>query len=47
MDVATGILAALAHLDLRKAEELLRDAARRAGVPLVKLAEVIIELRSP
>lgn len=46
VDVATGIFAALAHVDLSRAAELLHDAARRAGVPVARLADVIIDLRS-
>ena len=46
MDVATGIVAALREVDVQTAAELMQDAARRAGVPLVELAEVIIHLRT-
>ncbi len=45
VDVATGIVAALRDVDVPTAAGLMLDAARRAGVPLVKLAEVIIHLR--
>ena len=46
VDVATGIVAAMKAVDVQTASDLLLDAARRAGVPMVKLAEVIIHLRS-
>ncbi len=46
VDVATGILAALRDVDVVRAHELMLDAARRAEVPMAKLAEVIIHLRS-
>ena len=46
VEVATGIVAAMREVDVTKANELLREAARRAGVPLAKLARVIIHLRS-
>ena len=46
VDVATGIVAAMREVDVQTAAGLIQDAARRAGVPLVKLAEVIIHLRS-
>lgn len=44
VEVASGILAAREVLDLTVARERLRDAARRAGVPLAALAETLIEL---
>jgi GAF domain-containing protein len=46
VDVATGIVAALTGIDVASAEERMLDAARRAGIPLPTLAEVIIQLRS-
>jgi GAF domain-containing protein len=45
VDVATGIVAALKEVDVQAAAELMLDAARRAGVPLVTLAELIIDLQ--
>ncbi len=47
VDAATGILAAARNVDVETALDHLRDAAQRAGVPLVKLAQTIIELRDP
>jgi len=46
VDVATGIVAALREVDVETAAELMLDAARRAGVSVVRLAEVIIKLRT-
>ena len=46
VEVATGILAAASDIDVERAKEKLRDAAQRAGVPVFKLAEVIISLRN-
>ncbi len=45
VDVASGILAAQVGVDLASAEDRLRDAATRAGVPLVELARSIIRAR--
>jgi GAF domain-containing protein len=46
VDVATGIVAALRGVDVTSAEELMLDAARRAGISLPTLAEAIIHLRN-
>lgn len=46
VDAATGILAAARNVDVETALEHLVDAAQRAGVPLVKLAQTILELRN-
>jgi GAF domain-containing protein len=45
VEVATGILAAASGIDVQAALERLIDAARRAGVPVPKLAETIVRLR--
>jgi GAF domain-containing protein len=47
VDVAIGIVAAMRQVDVQTAAELMLDASRRAGVPMPKLAEVIIHLRNP
>jgi GAF domain-containing protein len=44
VDVATGIVAAVRGVDVASAEELMLDAARRAGISLHKLAEVVLHL---
>lgn len=45
VSVATGILAASEGTDVEKAKQRLEDAARRAGITLTRLAEIIISLR--
>lgn len=45
VDTATGILAAQRGIGLEEAREQLDDAALRAGVPLTRLAQVIIDLQ--
>jgi GAF domain-containing protein len=45
VQVAVGILAQAYDLDLGAAEAQLRDAARRAGTQVVRLAQTVIELR--
>ncbi|MGZ5398385.1 MAG: GAF and ANTAR domain-containing protein [Nocardioides sp.] len=47
VDAATGILAAARNVDVETAKEHLMDAAQRAGVPLVKLAQAVLEVRNP
>lgn len=44
IDTATGILAARCDLSVTDARDELDDAARRAGVPVVLLARVLVEL---
>lgn len=44
VETATGILAATRDLPVAEARAELDDAARRAGVPVVKLAEVLLDL---
>jgi hypothetical protein len=44
VDTATGILAARRNLSVHDADEQLRDAARRAGVPVVELARIVVDL---
>ena len=44
VDTATGILAARRQVSVAQARDQLHDAARRAGVPIVKLARVVVEL---
>lgn len=44
VDTATGILAATRDLPMSTARAELDDAARRAGVPVVKLAQVLVDL---
>ena len=45
MAAATGIVAAAHRVDVETAKQRLYDAAQRAGVTLLALAEVVIELR--
>ena len=45
IDTATGIVAAAHEVDVDTALEYLLDAAERAGLPLIKLARVIIVAR--
>ena len=44
VDTATGILAATRDLPVAEARAELDDAARRAGVPVVELAQVLVDL---
>jgi GAF domain-containing protein len=44
IETAAGILSAMRGVDDRTARETLRDAAARAGVNVLQIAEVIIEL---
>lgn len=44
VDTATGILAAQRSITVRVARGQLEDASRRAGVPVVELARVVVEL---
>lgn len=44
VDTATGILAAQRGVSIGEAREQLDDAARRAGVPITRLAQAIIDL---
>jgi GAF domain-containing protein len=46
VDTATGILAAHRRLSLEDARDQLHGAARRAGVPLTRLAQAIIDLHN-
>ena len=45
IDTATGIVAAQRSLTVEEARLQLEEAARRAGIPVVRLAEVVVELR--
>ena len=45
IDVATGIIAATSDTDVETARERLCEAAQRAGVSVLRLAELVIELR--
>lgn len=45
IDTATGILAAQRDLTVAEARAQLEDSARRAGVPVARLAEVVVQLR--
>jgi GAF domain-containing protein len=44
VDTATGILAAERNLTVHQAREQLEKASTRAGVPVVKLARVVVDL---
>ena len=44
---AAGVVAAATNVDVGTAEEYLKEAARRAGVPLVKLARAVLDVRRP
>jgi GAF domain-containing protein len=44
VEAATGILASSREISLEAAREQLEDSAARAGVPVSKLAELIVEL---
>ncbi len=44
LDTATGIIAGLREIPVTEARWQLEDAARRAGVPVVRLARVIVGL---
>jgi GAF domain-containing protein len=46
IDVATGILAAQRDIAVDEARAQLEDAAHRAGVPVVVLARVLVDLQS-
>jgi GAF domain-containing protein len=46
VDVAIGILAAELEVDVKQAEERLRDAAARAGVTLAQVARDIVDART-
>jgi hypothetical protein len=43
--VATGLLAQVERVDVEAALERLKDAAQRAGVPLARLAETVVQAR--
>lgn len=45
IDAATGILAAQRHLPVTEARSQLDEAARRAGIPVARLAQVVVQLR--
>ena len=44
VDTATGVLAAERDVTVQEAREQLEDASRRAGVPVVTLARVVVKL---
>jgi hypothetical protein len=44
LDTATGIIAAVREIPVTEARWQLEDAARRAGVPVTRLARVIVGL---
>lgn len=47
VDTAIGVLASARDVDVETAEEVLHDAARRAGVPVTTLARAILEVHDP
>ena len=47
VSTAAGILAAVRDVPVDEAFDQLDDAARRANVPVARLARVVIELHSP
>jgi hypothetical protein len=44
LDAATGVIAAQRDIPVEEAREHLEDAARRAGIPVVRLARVVLGL---
>lgn len=46
VDVASGILAAIQDIDVESAFDRLKGAATRAGVPMTRVADIVIMLNS-
>jgi GAF domain-containing protein len=46
IDAATGVLASSADIDVEEARQQLEDASARAGVPVAKLARLVIDVHT-